>query len=245
MKILVLGNGRMGTALAAQVRAAGHALLGPSGREGAPQALWEAADAAIDFSVAEAVEEHVDAAMASDTPLVVGTTGWREREDAVRERVERAGGCVVVGANFSLGFQVLRRLTRDVARWATLIPGADVWVEERHHRGKRDAPSGSALALADVLLNGLPGKQTVEPGAPRGAIPSDALHVVSTRSGSEPGLHRVGLDTPLETVEVEHRVRDRSVFAAGALFAAERLQGRTGWIPFETLVDTWMTEEER
>ena len=228
MNILILGAGRMGQALVHQARTQEHAVLGPFAREGAPTAEWAAADVAVDFSAADAVERHIREALASSTPIVIGTTGWRDLEPRLRPLVLEQNGCAVVGANFSLGFHILRRLTRETARLAELLPGAELFIEERHHSAKADAPSGSALALSDVISN---------------TVDHDRLSITATRAGSEPGLHRVGLDASLETLELEHRVRDRSVFATGALFAATRIQHRCGWLDFETLIDEWMTED--
>ncbi len=146
--------------------------------------------------------------------LVIGTTGWLAREAELREAVDRAGVGAVVAANFSLGANVLDALTEEAAR---LLAGSEAYgafIHEAHHAAKKDAPSGTALMLRRALERG------------GWARPVD---VSSTRAGSIPGTHTVGLDGTAETVELVHTVRDRATFAHGALAAARWVAGKKGW----------------
>jgi 4-hydroxy-tetrahydrodipicolinate reductase len=176
-------------------------------------------DAAVDFSVAEAVPRHAEACALAGVPLVEGTTGWHARLGDVRKAVEREGGALIYGANFSVGVNLFYRV---VARAAELFKGFDyaAFVEEAHHSRKRDAPSGTALRLRDLVAE---------------AYGSD-VPVASTRAGHIPGTHRVGFDSPADTVTLTHAARSREGFASGALVAARWIQGKTGVYEFsETL----------
>jgi 4-hydroxy-tetrahydrodipicolinate reductase len=176
-------------------------------------------DAAIDFTVAEAVPRHAEACALARVPLVEGTTGWNERREEVRRTFERANGALIYGANFSVGVNLFYRV---VARAAELFHRVDyaAFIEEAHHLRKRDAPSGTALRLRDILAEAY------------GSEPP----VVSTRAGHIPGTHRVGFDSAADTVTLTHTARSREGFASGALVAARWIQGRTGVYEFsETL----------
>jgi len=240
MKILVVGNGRMGRAVASVATERQHDALGPIGRSSQDSSLWDQADVAVDFSVPEALAHHVEHALQSRTPLVVGTTGWAADLNRISTQVEEEGGTLVWGANFSIGFHMMMTVARAAADWARAFPEFDAAIVDHHHRMKRDAPSGSALELAAMLLDELPDKTQIQAGSPQGPIDRAALHVTSVRAGSEPGLHRVLFDGPYDQVSIEHRVRDRSVFAAGAVFAAERAEGYKGVIHFQELLVNMM-----
>ncbi len=240
MKILVLGNGQMGAAVKGAAVERGHVCLGPFGRDQAQGTDWTAADVVVDFSVGSAVMEHVEQALAHGKPLVVGTTAWAVERDRVLTLVDDRGGTMIWGANFSVGFHALAELTRVAAHWAKSVPDLDVAVFEHHHSRKRDAPSGSALVLAKTLTEVLPNKSRIETDRVTGSIDSDALHVASLRAGAEPGLHRVHFEGPFDSVVLEHRVRDRRVFAAGAVFAAEQAIHKSGAVEFSTLVSDSM-----
>lgn len=245
MKILVLGSGQMGMAVQRVAMDRGHEVLGPLGRDNADDPdQWGLADVAVDFSVPAALAAHVDLALQHRIPLVVGTTGFEAQRENIARRVVEGGGTLIWGANFSIGFHMLAALTRVAAELVRTFPEFDAGVFEHHHRLKRDAPSGSALELAQTLVDDLPTKTRLEGQGLQGAIDAEALHVTSLRAGTEPGLHRVHFDGPFETLVLAHRVRDRSVFAAGGVYAAEQAAGRTGMIHFRELVEELMSTGE-
>jgi 4-hydroxy-tetrahydrodipicolinate reductase len=179
-------------------------------------------DVAVDFSTPEATLATAPRLAARGVSLVVGTTGWLAGEAELRVAVARAGVGAVVAANFSLGANVLEALAEAAAR---LLAGADAYgafIHEAHHSAKKDAPSGTALLLRRALERG---------GWTR------PVDVASTRAGSIPGTHTVGLDGPAETVELVHTVRDRATFAHGALAAARWVSGKKGWFTMRDVVD--------
>lgn len=175
---------------------------------------WAPGLVAIDFSVPGAVLENLDRLMTAGIPAVIGTTGWYDRLEQARSRVEAADVGAVYGANFSLGVAAFYGI---VAAAAAALPPAryDAFIVEAHHRHKRDAPSGTAKRLAAILAEA--GHQHT---------------VASVRAGALPGTHRVGFDSEADTVTLTHAARSRRGFAEGALAAAQWILGKRGWHEF-------------
>ncbi len=226
MKLALIGNGAMGRLVAALAADEGHevgAVL--SSREASMRAeemaeILRGHDAAVDFTVAAAVRRNAEACALAGVPLVEGTTGWHESLEEVRKTVGRRGGALVYGANFSVGVQIFYRV---VERAAELFRGTAYapFIEEAHHSRKRDAPSGTALALRARLA----------------AHFSGDIPVASTRAGHIPGTHRVGFDSAADHITLTHEARSREGFAAGALLAARWIQGREGVYEFSESFD--------
>lgn len=226
-RILIIGHGRMGRLveqLAAEHQCEVAGIVDVGGRIDASVPF----DVAIDFSTAEAVLGHVAAiaAMAGSSgpasrAIVIGTTGWQSYEPDVREIAERAGIGVLASANFSLGLNAFLLVVEEAAR--RFAPHADygAWIHEAHHVMKKDAPSGTALSLKSAIA---------------GTGYARTIDISSTRAGSIPGTHTVGFDGPADSVTLTHTVRDRAVFAHGALEAARWLQGRRGWFSMQDVL---------
>jgi len=224
MKIGIFGKGRLGSAIAQEIAYASDLeLLWHVDRGEAPTA---GIDLALDASIAEAVPEHIDWALASGTDLVIGTTGWEMPE--LGQRIDRHIG-VLVAPNFSLGVALMARLATVMGRFAALDPALDPYILDHHHRAKTDAPSGTAKRLAQAVMQGCPRKENWTLGAP---APQE-LSVAVVRAGSELGMHTVGLDGPVETLTLVHRARSRALFAQGALGAARWLHGKKGLYTFD------------
>jgi len=225
VKIALFGHGTLGRVLEESARAAGHEIgaIVTSANGGEAARLLPGHTVAIDFSAPGAVPAHVEAAAAAGVPLVEGTTGWQRDEAGVRDMVERRGAALIYGANFSIGVNLFYRI---VAGAAQLVRGAgyDPFIEEAHHARKRDAPSGTALALRSILMREL-------------AV--ETVPIASTRAGSIPGTHRVGFDSAADQVLLVHTAHSRTGFAAGALLAASWIAGgtRRGMHAFSDVLD--------
>ena len=217
MRIAIHGYGKMGKAVEKVAREAKHdvAVLARDQRD-------VQADVIIDFSSAEAVEQAVDLACSKKIALVIGTTGWNDRIDSVRRKIESAGIAAVYASNFSPGAQVTFAVARRAGELFARFPQYAAGMEERHHALKKDAPSGTALRIAREVKEGSGGK--LDPA------------IASSRAGSEFGLHTLYFDSPDDLIEISHRARGREGFARGALLAAEMLRGRKGLIRFEEMV---------
>jgi len=225
MRLLLLGHGRMGTLVESLAPSYGCTIVGVLDEHSGPRAIVDgelgAVDVAIDFTVADAVPQNLPQLAARRINVVIGTTGWQAHEAALRAEAERAGIGVLAAANFSLGLNLLQLLVEEAA--ARFQPQADygAWVHELHHATKKDAPSGTALQLRAAM------ERT---GYDR------PIDMSSTRAGYIPGTHTVGFDGPSDTVTLTHTVRDRAVFARGALEAARWLRGRKGWFTMRDML---------
>jgi 4-hydroxy-tetrahydrodipicolinate reductase len=222
-RLALLGYGRMGRLVDQLAPDHGFEVAlrldGAANRDGAgitPES-FRGIDVAIDFSTAAAVPANAERTAALGVPLVVGTTGWTPELPRVREAVERHGGGLLHGANFSIGVQVFYRLAAAAAGLLSGQTGYGAWAYEIHHVKKKDAPSGTLLEL----------KRTMEQ-----AGWSRPIDVASNRAGAIPGTHQIGFDSEADTLLLEHRARDRSGFAQGALRAARWMIGRRGVYEF-------------
>ena len=175
---------------------------------------WPQADVAIDFSLADAVPENFPRLAARGMNIVVGATGWQAEEPRLRAEAEARGIGVVAAPNFAVGVNLFVALIERAAELWRDQPAFGAWLHELHHAAKRDAPSGTALALESAM---------------RAHGYMHPIDVTSTRVGSIPGTHTVGFDAAAETIALTHTTRDRAVFARGALQAAQWLQGKRGW----------------
>jgi 4-hydroxy-tetrahydrodipicolinate reductase len=220
MRILVVGNGRMGRLVVEHAPAYGFEVAAVldvetnPGGAGATADRCKGVEVAVDFSTAEATLATAPRLARFGLPLVIGTTGWQAREREVRAAVEEAGVGAVVAANFSLGANVLDALVETAGGLLKDAEAYGAYVHEAHHAAKKDAPSGTALMLRRALERG---------GYPR------PVDVSSTRAGWIPGRHAVGFDGKAETLELVHTVRDPATFAQGALEAARWVVGKKGW----------------
>jgi 4-hydroxy-tetrahydrodipicolinate reductase len=179
-------------------------------------------DVAIDFSQPGAVAANIRELAARKVSVVVGTTGWQEHERDLRAIAGQAGIGVLAAANFSLGMHVFAVVVEQAARRFGTLDRVGAWIHEAHHAAKVDSPSGTALMLKKVMED---------------AGYLAGIDMSSTRAGSIPGMHEVGFDGPAETVTLTHTVRDRSVFARGALEAAKWLHGRQGWFTMRDMIN--------
>jgi len=220
MRLLIVGHGRMGQLVERLAPDYGFEMAGVleidsnAGGGGVTADVCRGVDVAVDFSTAEATVATVPRLAARGVNLVVGTTGWQDREDEVRQAVLDAGVGAVVAANFSLGANLMNALVTTMGRLLKDKETYGAWIHEAHHKAKTDAPSGTALML----------KRALEGVGYR--LPID---VSSTRAGWVPGVHTVGFDGPAEKLTLTHDVRDRATFAHGALEAARWVVGREGW----------------
>jgi 4-hydroxy-tetrahydrodipicolinate reductase len=223
MRLAIVGAGKMGRAVRAAAEARGHevAVLLRSADNPGGAALTAAGlrgvDVALEFTRPDAAPGNLERLIEAGIPAVTGTTGWLEHLPRIERLVEERGGTLLHAANFSPGLHLLLRAARELARGLRGLAGYDGAVLEWHHREKRDAPSGTAAVLREAL---------------READPERDWPVTSVRLGAVPGTHAVEVDARFESLSVVHRVRDRAVFAEGAVTAAEWVVGRHGVYTF-------------
>jgi 4-hydroxy-tetrahydrodipicolinate reductase len=230
MKIALIGMGNMGRMVERLASEKGHEIAVTIDEYDAAHSAGElsenlkSADVAIDFSAASAVRRNVEACMLAGIPLVEGTTGWNNERDEIEQIVKAHNGAFVFGANFSIGVNLFYRLADFAAELFSKFPEYEVFIEEQHHSRKKDAPSGTALKLKEIV------SQRVH----------KEFSVSSTRAGNIPGTHRVGFDGPADQILLEHTARSREGFAAGALLAAEWIIGKKGFYEFSEVINEIM-----
>ncbi len=225
MRAAIVGTGRMGRAVEAVLAERGHEIVARVGKGDTLDGSLEGAQVAVEFTTPEAAPENLRTLARLTIPTVCGTTGWEGERDEVLAAFHEAGVGFVHAPNFSLGAQIFFRVAREAARLAAAHPELDGWIVDVHHRHKVDVPSGTAARLRAVV---------------REVDPDRTYPITSIRGGEVPGIHEMHLDAPDEALEIRHSVRDRTVFARGAVLAAERLlaRSRPGIITLEELLFT-------
>ena len=227
MRIAIIGNGKMGKAIAALAGERGHVIhtvinrVENAGGRALTRERLSGADVAVEFTRPESAVGNLERLIELGIPTVTGTTGWTEELPRVTALVEQRGAALLHAANFSVGVHLFFHAARDLARRFRGRSEFVVSIHEEHHTAKVDAPSGTALLLQRQLWGEEPGRR---------------FPITSVRSGDTPGNHTLTYDGTFETISLRHVTRSRQVFAAGALSAAEWLPGRTGVFTFEDML---------
>jgi 4-hydroxy-tetrahydrodipicolinate reductase len=225
MNFLLLGRGKTGSLVAEVARQRGHSVQVVGAAENAGCGALTAEklqgiDVVIDFTAPSCVVEHIEACVKAGKNMVVGTTGWYEELDRVRRLVESHGTGFVYAANFSVGVNLFLEVAR--AATAALRHEYSGQIFERHHVQKKDAPSGTAIAIQRVIREAS-GKD-------------ENLEITSFREGEVVGMHEVVLDSSADTIYLCHDAKSRRGFADGAVRAAEWIAGKKGFYDFK---DVW------
>jgi len=223
VRIALLGYGKMGKLVEAIALREGWEVgpkldinENPEG-SGITPASMAGVDVAVEFSQPDAVVRNIEAAAKAGVHVVIGTTGWADQRGKVERIVLDSGIGIVYGANFSLGMNLFSEIISYSARLVGMLPQYDPYLFEEHHRAKKDAPSGTALNLRDVM---------------RPHLANPNLTIACIRAGSIPGTHVIGFDSEADTIILEHRARSRQGFAEGAVLAARWIAGRKGFYDF-------------
>jgi 4-hydroxy-tetrahydrodipicolinate reductase len=232
VKVALVGHGKMGHEVEAVLKERGHEAV-VAAKDGP---FPTGCAVGIDFTRSEAVLVNVERAMKAGACYVVGTTGWGDRLEEVRKTVTQAGGGLVHAANFSVGVNLFYKIVRDAAAILARFPEYDPFILERHHRQKKDAPSGTAKVLAGIVSSA-GGKRPKPTSTLEGALPDDSFHIAAVRAGGIVGDHTVGFDSGGDEIVLEHRARTRRGFALGAVLAAEWISTRTGFHSFDDVLD--------
>lgn len=248
MRIALIGTGRMGSTIARLAAEYGHELSAVFSssitiESSTAEDHLANSDVAIDFSAAAAVRSNVTAAVRMNVPIVVGTTGWNEEMQAIRSIVDTGNGSMLFAPNFSLGVALLSHAVRAMTPLLNRLDEFDPYICETHHVRKADSPSGTALHLGDILLEGLDRKTNLLFGNPEGPIAAGSLQVTSSRAGSVFGVHEVHIDGSDDHLTLTHSAKNRDGFARGALVAAEWLIGRTGFHTLDDMLREWGSRE--
>ncbi len=237
MKIALLGYGRMGRMIEQAAIERDHQVIIKVDKEPLTEAqedLLTTADVAIEFSTPDSVLQNIEKCMAIKLPVVVGTTGWYGHLQQVKDTCEKRNTAVMYGSNFSIGVNLFFEVNKYLARVMNAFASQyDVEIEEIHHIHKLDAPSGTAITIAEDLISQFgPKKEWVSVNAdaqPVTDYTTNHLIIKSFRQSEVPGTHTVIYDSAVDRIELKHEAHGREGFALGAVLAAEWLKDKSGF----------------
>lgn len=232
MKIALVGYGKMGHMIEQCAKRAGHdivvtidaiaedaAVKVPAGDGDAVARAVKSsgAEGIIEFSHPTAVLGNMKALLPLGLPMVVGTTGWNDKHDEIREYAKKVGGTLMTAGNMSIGVNMFYKIVEEAAKIMADFNDYDVATWEMHHNQKADSPSGTALEIARRVMNGNKSKTEIVTDAFYEKPKANQIHVSSTRCGNVPGTHKVFFDGTADTIELTHTARSREGFAVGAV----------------------------
>ncbi|MCU0421616.1 MAG: 4-hydroxy-tetrahydrodipicolinate reductase [Bacteroidia bacterium] len=237
MKIALLGYGKMGKAVEKIAVAKGHEIVYKVSLENAfdfmPISLQNV-DVAIDFSMPSAAVDNINKCFEAKVPIVVGTTGWYDQFDEIKTRCLQEEQSMVYSTNFSVGVNIFYKLNKILAKIMAEQEEYEVMIEEIHHTEKKDHPSGTAISLANQIIQEHQSKKTYKgrllynEHTPSQSLKPDELLIESKRIGDVTGDHYVKYESLIDMIEIRHVAKSRYGFAKGALMAAEWLVGKKG-----------------
>ena len=241
MKLALLGYGKMGQIIERFAVERGHEVvlkINVDNKEELTTANLSKADVAIDFSAPAAALDNIYACFDANIPVVVGTTGWYGQLQEVKNDCLNGNHTLLYGSNFSIGVNLFFHMNQVMAKIMNNYPQYDVQVEEIHHTQKLDAPSGTAMTIAEGIIDNLDSKSEwvneVEGAEFDVALKNEQLLINSLRIGEVPGTHTVVYSSEVDDIELKHTAHSRAGFALGAVVAAEWVEHRQG---FYTIAD--------
>lgn len=228
MKIALIGYGKMGKAIEEIALQKGHEVVLKIDQHNVDDMITanlQKADVAIEFTTPHSAVQNIKKCLDADVPVVCGSTGWLQHWDEVTEYVQNQNGAFLYGSNFSIGVNLFFELNRFLAQLMTPYNEYDVKMEEIHHTQKKDAPSGTAITLAEQILQYSKLKKSWTNNA---AKTNSELEIKSIRTDPAPGTHVIQYTSDIDDIEIKHTAYNRIGFAAGAVLAAEFLQNKKG-----------------
>ncbi|WP_121967410.1 4-hydroxy-tetrahydrodipicolinate reductase [Myroides sp. N17-2] len=222
MKIALLGYGKMGQIIERIAIERGHEIVLRKKSTDTYDGLKNA-DVAIDFSVPDAAVQNITTCIELGIPVISGTTGWLEHYDSIVELSTQNDGAFLYGSNFSLGVNLFFELNSYLAKMMSNLKEYKVSMEEIHHTQKLDAPSGTAISLANGIIENTEYTEWTLDQAE-----NNQIHIDAKRIDSVPGTHSVFYDSAIDQIEIKHTAHNREGFALGAVVAAEWIQNKKG-----------------
>ncbi len=222
MKIALLGYGKMGKVIENIALERGHQIVLKKGSSDTFEGLLQA-DVAIDFSVPNSAVSHISECLNHNIPVISGTTGWLENYDEMVNLCQEKNGSFIYGSNFSLGVNIFFELNSYLAKMMKNLKDYNVSMEEIHHTQKLDAPSGTAISLAEGII-----KNTDYTNWTLENPSANQIHIDAKRIENIPGTHSVFYDSKVDQIEIKHTAHSREGFALGSVIAAEWLVGKKG-----------------
>lgn len=236
MNVALIGYGKMGHEIEKILISRHHNVVLIIDRENTDDLTpdrMKGVDVAIEFSAPSVAYDNVVKTLRCGVPVVCGTTAWVDKMEQVRALCKELDGAFFYASNYSVGVNLMFRINNMLARLMEPFPQYDVTVDEIHHMAKLDAPSGTAVTLAEGILEGITRKESWVLGD--STVPTE-LNVGALRRGIVPGTHNVVWDSAVDEITISHRAKSRAGFAEGAVLAAEFLVGKKGCFGMDDLL---------
>jgi len=223
MKIALLGYGKMGQTIEKIAIDRGHEIVLTIDKNN-PEYDISIADVAIDFSIPDSAVANISNCLKNNVPIISGTTGWLDQFDAMKTLCQETEGAFIYASNYSLGVNIFFELNKQLAKMMANLNQYDVNLEEIHHKQKLDEPSGTAITLAEGIIEQTKNTQwELDKATQENSIPIKAI-----RSPEVPGTHTISYNSIVDEIEIKHTAHNRQGFALGAVVAAEWIVGKKG-----------------
>lgn len=230
MKIVLVGYGKMGKEIEKLLPARGHQVVAKITSEN-PLSIEniKGADVAIDFSTPKTVLSNIDFLLQHNIPTIVGTTGWNDHLNEVTKWVEERNGALIHASNFSIGVNLFFKLNEQLAQLMNAHTDYQANVKEIHHTEKLDAPSGTAITLAeDLIENNSQLENWYCPQSHKNKAEISSLRIEAVREDDVKGTHIISYESDIDTISIRHEAHNRKGFALGSIIAAEWIQNKKG-----------------
>jgi 4-hydroxy-tetrahydrodipicolinate reductase len=237
MRISLLGYGKMGREIEAIASERGHHLpfkINSSNTEDRDSLSAENTDVVIEFSRPESAVENISACLKKGLPIVVGTTGWYEQYEQMKKLCRENNTALLAGTNFSVGVNILFQLNKQLAKMMDKQESYSAEVEEIHHTQKLDSPSGTAITLAEGILEN---HHAYESWVNEKTDKAKVLPIHSIRTEGVPGTHEISYRSAIDDISIRHVAHNRKGFALGAVLAAEYITGKSGVFTMSDVLD--------
>lgn len=236
MKIALIGYGKMGQTIEKVAKARGHeivCIIDVNNRPDFKSAAFASADVAIEFTTPTSAIENYRQAWAAGVPVVSGTTGWNAQLPEIETEIKKNGYTLFWSSNFSLGVNIFMAVNKYLAKLMNQFPDYNVKMTEVHHTQKLDAPSGTAITLAEGIIENLDRKTAWVKETETAA---NEIAIKSIREGQVPGIHTIRYENSVDSIEITHDAKSREGFALGAVIAAEFTAGKKGFLNMHDLL---------
>lgn len=236
MNIAIIGYGRMGHEIEAIALERGHKIvltIDQNNHHSLNKENLTNVDVAIEFTTPATAFDNVKTCLEAGLPIVCGTTGWTEKLAEAKALAEKSKGALFFASNFSIGVNLFFKINSLLAKYIERVKGFDVRIEETHHTQKKDAPSGTAITLAEIISKEISSFEgwSLLPEVENGKIPIKAI-----RKENVTGEHSVSYNSDQDEIVLYHRAKSRRGFALGAVLAAEYSKGKTGFLTMDSFL---------
>ncbi len=231
MNIALIGYGKMGKAIEEILIERGHTVVAKLNKKPETEDLKNA-EVAIEFSHPEAAFENIKTLLENKIPTISGTTGWIDKLEEIKKINTENSSAFLYGSNFSLGVNLFFELNEKLSKLMAKYPEYKIEIEEIHHTQKLDAPSGTAISLAEQIIN----NSSIKKWELDGKSSDENIPIFAKRIDNVPGTHTVSYHSEIDSIEIKHTAHTRKGFALGAVLAAEWIHGKQGFFTMKDVL---------